>query len=84
LTGLGRGFTRAMQCRVIALKHESRRLMRTGELVGPRIARVGRLLSQAYLAEEGLILRTTITNYGDWRHPIRADRGPRTWRRSRS
>jgi hypothetical protein len=52
--------------------------MQTGAHVRPRKARVGRLLSQAYLAEEGLIPRNTIMNYGDRRKPIRTNRGPRT------
>jgi hypothetical protein len=53
-------------------------LMRTGTHAGPRKARVGRLLSPAYLAEEGLIPRNTIMNCGDWRKPIRTNRGAGT------
>jgi hypothetical protein len=66
-----------MRSRVTALEHESRRLAKVGELRGPRAGRIGALLRKAYLAEEGLVIRTKIRNYGNWVSLIRDDRGPR-------
>jgi len=73
---LPRHATRAMECRATALAHELRRLAKGGEIVGPRVARLTLRLLQAYLAEEGLVIRTKIRG-GDWRQPIRMERGPR-------
>ena len=69
--------THAMQSRAIALEHEHLRLARSREFFGPRAERIGALLRKAYLAEEGLVIRTKIRNCGDWANPIRCDRGPR-------
>ena len=44
------------------------------EFCGPRASRIGALLRKAYLADEGLVIRTKIRNYGDWVRPVR-DRG---------
>jgi hypothetical protein len=52
-----------MRSRVTALEHESRRLAKAEGLCGPRPNRIGALLRKAYLAEEGLVIRTRIRNY---------------------
>ena len=67
--------TRPMQCRVMALVHERRRLMKAGHRPGtPRVERLTLRLLQALLAEEGLVIRTKIRG---GRQPIRVERGPR-------
>jgi len=73
---LPRHATRAMECRVTALAHERRRSAKGGEIFGPRVARLTLRLLHAYLAEEGLVIRMKIKG-GDWRQPIRMERGPR-------
>ena len=77
LTACGPMRTRAMRSRMIALEHERLRLAKTGVLFGPQQGRLGRLMRQAHLAEEGLVIRTKFRNYGDWLNPIRWSRGPR-------
>jgi hypothetical protein len=57
--------TSAMRTRVIALEHEGLRLAWPWELSGLPVFRIDSLLRKAHLAEEGLVIRTKIRNYGD-------------------
>jgi hypothetical protein len=68
--------TRAMRSRAIALEHERTRLEKT-RTYGRQRDRLDRLIRKASLAEEGMVIRTKIRNYGDWLNPIRRERGPR-------
>jgi hypothetical protein len=67
--------TRAMRCRQIALEHEMFRVMRI-ERCGPRLDRLQRMLAQALLAGEGLVIRTINLKYPDHYRPLRDNRGP--------
>ena len=71
--------TPAMRRYITALEHELRRVfMRERRAEGPRQDRLNALLQKAYLAAEGLMIRTKIANYPDWRNPFRQNRGPRS------
>jgi hypothetical protein len=69
--------TRAMKCRTLALEREALRLTVAGEpCYGRRMMRIDWLLTQAYPAEQGLVIRSKMRSYPGWENPIR-QRGPR-------